>query len=91
MPDGRCVAVPVCHTGVGVIASAATTGEHGTIVSWLTTAKELLTAGKPEDLKASVVASREACELLHKMGPATVKQAAAQRDLAAHEAVILNP
>jgi hypothetical protein len=34
------------------------------VVSRLQTAKQLLTAAKPEDLKVSVAASREACELL---------------------------
>jgi hypothetical protein len=61
-----------------------------TIVSRLATAKRLLTAGTTDDLKASVAASREACELLRKMRPATVNSAAAQRDLAEREAVILD-
>jgi hypothetical protein len=33
------------------------------------------------DIKASIAASREACELLRKMRPATVNLAAAQRGL----------
>jgi hypothetical protein len=64
--------------------------EHRTIVNRLATAKRLLTAGKPEDLKASVAASREACELLRTMRPAKINQAAQQRDLAEREAVILD-
>lgn len=66
------------------------TDEHRTIVDRLATAKRLLVAGKPEDLKGSVAASREACELLRKMRPATVNSAAQQRDLAEREAVILD-
>ena len=37
-----------------------------------------------------MAASREACELLRKMRPATVNSAAQQRDLAEREAVILD-
>jgi hypothetical protein len=44
----------------------------------------------PDDLKASVAASREACEMLRAMRPATVNQAAQRRDLAEREAVILD-
>lgn len=65
------------------------TDEHGTIASRLATAKRLLTAGKPEDLKASIAASCEACELLRKMRPTAVNPAATQRDLAEREAVSL--
>jgi hypothetical protein len=56
----------------------------------MATAKRLLTAGKPEDLKASVAASREACDLLRNLRPRAVNAAAAQRDLAEREAVILD-
>lgn len=66
------------------------TSDHKTVVSRLVTAKRLLTAGTPDDLKASIAASREACELLRKMRPATVNQAAQQRSLAEREAVILD-
>jgi hypothetical protein len=75
-----------------VVALPATgaTDDHRTVVARLTTAKQLLKSGKPEDLKASVAASREACELLRKMRPAAVNSAAKQRDLAEREAIILD-
>ncbi len=66
------------------------TDEHRTVISRLTTAKHRLTAGKPDDLKASVAASREAVELLRKMRPAAVNPSALKRDLAEREAVILD-
>jgi hypothetical protein len=74
-----------------VVALPATgaTDDHRTVVARLTTAKRLLKSGKPEDLKASVAASREACELLRKMRPEAVHSAARQRDLAEREAIIL--
>jgi len=72
------------------LPAGTATDEHRTIVDRLATAKRLLVAGKPEDLKGSVAASREACELLRKMRPATVNSAAQQRDLAEREAVILD-
>jgi hypothetical protein len=75
---------------VVALPAGTATDEHRTIVDRLATAKRLLTAGKPEDLKASVAASREACELLRKMRPATVNSAAQQRVLAEREAVILD-
>jgi hypothetical protein len=75
---------------VVALPTGAATDEHRTIVSRLATAKRRLTAGTPDDLKASVAASREACELLRKMRPATVNSAAPQRDLAEREAVILD-
>jgi len=75
---------------VVALPAGTATDEHRTIVSRLATAKQRLTAGAPDDLKASVAASREACELLRKMRPATVNQAAPQRDLAEREAVILD-
>ena len=75
---------------VVALPAGTATNEHRTIVDRLATAKRLLTAGKPEDLKASVAASREACELLRKMRPATVNSAVQQRDLAEREAVILD-
>ena len=46
--------------------------------------------GKPDDLKASISASREAVELLRGMRPATVNSSAQRRDLAEREAVILD-
>ena len=57
---------------VVAIPAGTATDEHRTIVSRLSTAKQRLTAGTPDDLKASVAASREACELLRKMRPAAV-------------------
>jgi hypothetical protein len=75
---------------VVALPAGTATNEHRTIVSRLATAKRLMTAGTPDDLKASVAASREACELLRKMRPATVNPAATQRDLAEREAVILD-
>lgn len=52
----------------------------------LITAKQGLTPGSPDDLKSSIAAAREACELLRKMRPATVNPAALQRGLAEREA-----
>jgi len=78
-----------CFLGRALPAGTAT-DEHRTIVSRLATAKRLLTAGKPEDLKASIAASREARELLRVMRPAAVNSAAQKRDLAEREAVILD-
>jgi hypothetical protein len=75
---------------VVALPAGTATDEHRTIVSRLATAKRLLAAGKPEDLKASVAASREACELLRKMRPAAVNSEAQKRDLAGREAVILD-
>jgi hypothetical protein len=75
---------------VVALPAGTATDEHRTIVSRLATARRLLTAGTPDDLKASVAASREACELLRKMRPETVNSAATQRDLAEREAVILD-
>jgi hypothetical protein len=75
---------------VVALPAAGATDDHRTVVSRLQTAKQLLTAGKPENLKASVAASREACELLRKMRPAAVNSSAKQRDLAEREAVILD-
>jgi hypothetical protein len=74
---------------VVALPASITTDEHKTIVSRLATAKQRLTAGTPDDLKASVAASREACELLRKMRPATINPVPQQRDLAEREAVIL--
>jgi len=75
---------------VVAIPAGAATDEHRTIVSRLATAKQRLTAGTPDDIKASIAASREAVELLRKMRPATVNTAAPKRDLAEREAVILD-
>lgn len=74
---------------VAVPANGAT-DEHRTVISRLMTAKQRLTAGTPDDIKASVAASREAVELLRAMRPATVNTVAARRDLAEREAVILD-
>lgn len=75
-----------------VVALPATgaTDEHRTVISRLTTAKQHLTAGKPDDIKASVAASREAVELLRTMRPAAVNPSAPRRGLAEREAVILD-
>jgi hypothetical protein len=64
--DRRLVALP----------AGTATDEHRTIVDHLARAKRLLVAENPEDLKASVGASREACKLLRKMRPPTVNSAA---------------
>jgi len=64
--------------------------EHRTVVSRLATAKQRLTVGTPDDIKASVAASRKAVELFRKMRPASVITATAERDLAEREAVILD-
>ena len=66
----------------------AATSEQKTVISRLMTAKQRLTAGTPDDIKASVAASRGAVELLRTMRPATVNSVAAQRGLAEREAVI---
>jgi hypothetical protein len=75
---------------VVTLPAGAATDEQRTVISRLATAKQRLTAGEPDDLKASVAASREACELLRKMRPDTVNPVAQQRDLAEREAVILD-
>jgi len=62
------------------------TDDHRTIVARLTDAKRALDAG---NWKPSIAASREACELLRKMRPATVNPRSQQRELAEREAVIL--
>ena len=62
------------------------TDDHRTIVARLTDAKRELDAG---NWKPSIAASREACELLRKMRPATVNPRSQQRELAEREAVIL--
>lgn len=71
------------------LPSQGATDEHRTVISRLITAKQRLTAGKPDDLKASVAASREAVELLRTMRPTVINTAARDRDLAEREAVIL--
>lgn len=70
--------------------AGGTTDEHQTVISRLTTAKQRLTAGTPDDLKASVAASREAVELLRKIRPTAVSQPSQKRGLAEREAVILD-
>ena len=75
---------------VVALPAGTATDEHRTIVSRLATAKQRLTAGSPDDLKASVAASREACELLRKMRPAAINPMPQKRDLAEREAVILD-
>ena len=75
---------------VVAIPVGTATDEHRTIISRLSTAKQRLIAGTPDDLKASAAASREACELLRKMRPAAVNPVREQRDLAEREAVILD-
>lgn len=69
---------------------AGATDEHRAVISRLTTAKERLTAGNPDDLKASIAASREAVELLRTMRPAAVNAVAWERVLGEREAVILD-
>lgn len=73
-----------------VALPSAATDEHRAVVARLATARQRLTAGKPDDLKASISASREAVELLRAMRPATVNSSAQKRDLAEREAVILD-
>jgi hypothetical protein len=75
---------------VVALPAGAATSEQKTVISRLTTAKQRLTAGTPDDIKASVAASREAVELLGTMRPATVNPVAAKRGLAEREAVILD-
>jgi hypothetical protein len=72
------------------IPAGTATDEQRTVISRLIAAKQRLTAGTPEDLRASVAASREACELLRKMRPPTINTVAQKRDLAEREAVILD-
>lgn len=74
---------------VVALPTEAATDEHRTVISRLTTAKQLLTAGTPDNLKASIEASREACELLRKMRPATINPNPPQRELPEREAFIL--
>ena len=62
------------------------TDDHRTIVARLADAKRELDAG---NWKPSIAASREACELLRKMRPATVNPRSQQRELPEREAVIL--
>jgi hypothetical protein len=69
---------------------SAATDEQRAIVARLATARQRLTAGSPDDLKASISASREAVEPLRGMRPATVNSSAQRRDLAEREAVILD-
>lgn len=73
-----------------VALPSAATDEQRAVVARLTTARQRLTAGKPDDLKASINASREAVELLRGMRPATVNSSPQKRDLAEREAVILD-
>jgi hypothetical protein len=73
-----------------VALPSAATDEQRAVVARLATARQRLTAGKPDDLKASISASREAVELLRAMRPATVNSSAQKRDLAEREAVILD-
>ncbi|MBV9853833.1 MAG: hypothetical protein JOY82_04830 [Streptosporangiaceae bacterium] len=63
-----------------------TTDDHRTIVARLADAKRELDAG---NWKPSIAASREACELLRKMRPATINPRPAQRELPEREAAIL--
>jgi hypothetical protein len=62
------------------------TDDHRTIVTRLVDAKRELDAG---NWKPSIAASREACEQLRKMRPATVNPRSQQRELPEREAVIL--
>lgn len=73
-----------------VALPSAATDEQRAVIARLATARQRLTAGKPDDLKASISASREAVELLRGMRPATVNSSAQRRDLAEREAVILD-
>jgi hypothetical protein len=75
---------------VVALPAAAATSEQKTVISRLMTAKQRLAAGTPDDIKASVAASREAVELLRTMRPAAVNTVAAKRGLAEREAVILD-
>jgi hypothetical protein len=72
------------------LPSRAATDNHRTVINRLTKAKRLLKAGKADDLKASVAATREATEIRRTMRPAAVKRKAEERDLAEREAVILD-
>lgn len=73
-----------------VALPSAANDEQRAVVARLATARQRLTAGKPDDLKASISASREAVEQLRGMRPATVNSSAQKRDLAEREAFILD-
>jgi hypothetical protein len=75
---------------VVALPAGTATDEHKTIARRLATAKQLLRIGTPDELKASIAASREACELLRDMLPAAVASSSRQRDLGEREAVILD-
>jgi hypothetical protein len=74
---------------VVALPAGTATDDHRTVADRLTTAKRLLQSGKPDDLKASVAASREACEVLRSMLPGVVNPKPKQRSLPEREAVIL--
>jgi hypothetical protein len=74
---------------VVALPAGRATDDHRTVADRLASAKRLLQAGKPDDLKASVAASREACEVLRGMLPRAVNLKPRQRSLPEREAVIL--
>ncbi|HUC21718.1 MAG TPA: hypothetical protein VMA73_03355, partial [Streptosporangiaceae bacterium] len=71
---------------VVALPQGRTTDDHRTIVVRLADAKRELEAG---NWKPSIAASREACELLRKMRPATINPKPQQRELPERGAVIL--
>jgi hypothetical protein len=71
---------------VVVLPQDRATDDHRTIVARLADAKRELDAG---NWNPSIAASREACERLRKMRPATVNPRPQQRELPEREAVIL--
>jgi hypothetical protein len=75
---------------VVALPAGSVTDDHQIVAERLTTAKQLLQAGKPDDLKASVAASREACEVLRAMLPAAVSPKPKLRTLPEREAAILD-
>jgi hypothetical protein len=51
------------------VPEGTTTDDHPRHCRRLAKARRLLQAGQPDDLKTSIAASREACELLRKNAP----------------------
>jgi hypothetical protein len=80
-------------TAVSVVVplpAGVATHDHRMITARLASLKRLLHGGTPDDLKASVAASREACELARKLRPEPVNSKPQQRTLAEPEAVNLD-
>ncbi len=82
-PEQRAAAV----TMVVALPQGQVTDDHRVIVERLTEARRQL---DKKEWKASIAAAREACELLRKMRPATIRARPQERDLAEREAAILD-